>query len=136
MIFMPDTGRWFVFPKNEVAVNDADAFREIHRIGSGFTNSARYREFADATPKHVYYDRPQATCGATKAFARAFSKTFLRQHWEKLVKAKASLAASRINDEAMREGKVDAMKWCIFFGNGRITHLMFGESFGALEMAR
>jgi len=22
------------------------------------------------------------------------------------------------------------------FGNGRITHLMFGESFGALEMAR
>jgi len=118
----------------EVVVNDVSAFREIHRIGGGFNKSTWYQQlnrtdrpgvFAMADPKQHAVRR--------KLFARAFSKTFLRQHWEPLVHEKAQLAVSRMKEELATQKTADVMKWWMFLATDVSTHLMFGESFRCLE---
>ena len=121
----------------EIAVNDVKAFREIHRIGSGFNKSPWYQSFTEAKrPTMFAMTDPKQHAARRKLFARTFSKTFLRQHWENLVREKASLAVRRMEEEARREGKTDMMKWWMFLATDVITHLMFGESFRTLEMGQ
>lgn len=61
----------------DIAVNDAEAFHEINHTGSSFNKVSmvpsvcRYQ-----APKHVYHDRPQATCSATKAFCACIQQRF------------------------------------------------------------
>ena len=121
----------------EIAVNDAEAFHEIHRPGSGYSKSPWYQSFSDAQRPILFTMTDTKKYAARrKLFARTFSKTFLRQQWEKLIWTKTILAVSRMKDEAKREGKVDVMKWWMFLGTDITTHLMFGESFRALETGR
>lgn len=118
----------------EIAVNDVSAFREIHRVGSGFNKSKWYQELNRAPRPGVFaMTDPKQHAARRKLFARAFSKSFLRQHWEPLVLEKARLAVARMREEASG-GTADMMKWWMFLATDVSTHLMFGESFRTLEM--
>ena len=70
-----------------------------------------------------------------KLFARPFSKTHLRDHWESAVREKVQLAVSRMQDDARSssDGVVDVMKWWTFMASDISSHLMFGESFHTLD---
>lgn len=64
--------------------------------------------------------------------ARGFSKSYLRQNWEYMVKEKAEMAVAKIKRDAQR-GTADILKWWTFYTTDTISHLSFGESFYMLE---
>lgn len=70
-----------------------------------------------------------------RLFARGFSKTYLREHWEPTVREKAVLAVEKIKADAI-SGTSDLMKWWTFMATDIVGVLGFGESFGMLELGQ
>lgn len=70
-----------------------------------------------------------------RLFARGFSKTYLREHWEPTVREKATLAVEKIKASASA-GTADIMKWWSFMATDIVGVLGFGESFGMLELGQ
>jgi cytochrome P450 len=121
---------------SEVAVNDIMAFKEIHKPGSGFTKTHFYETLPVGHKIGVFgvfaMRDLKAHALRRKLFARAFSKSFLRQNWEPLVLEKVQLAMRQIKGE-LQQGSCDVMKWFLLLAGDVSTHLMFGESFHTLE---
>ncbi|OCL06375.1 cytochrome P450 [Glonium stellatum] len=118
---------------NEVAVNDVHAFKQIHRVGSGFNKSPWYAEFNSGQAGVFAMSDPKQHAQRRRFFAKSFSKSFLRQHWEPLVLQKVQTAIRQIRAAGKNGTTVDVMKWWMFMATDVSTHLMFGESFQTLE---
>ncbi|KAK6428337.1 hypothetical protein LTR95_015520 [Oleoguttula sp. CCFEE 5521] len=75
---------------------------------------------------------PKQHAARRRLFARTFSKTHLRQHWEPVIRETVDLAVARMQDDAQSSGTeiVDVMK---FMASDISSHLMFGEDFHNLE---
>jgi cytochrome P450 len=120
----------------EVAVNDIMAFKEIHRPGSGFTKTHFYETLPVGHKIGVFgvfaMRDPKMHAVRRKLFARAFSKSFLRQNWEPLVLEKVQLSLSQIGKD-FEKGSSNIMQWFLLLAGDVSTHLMFGESFHTLE---
>lgn len=67
-----------------------------------------------------------------KLFAKGFSKSYLREHYEPIVADKAKLAVQGIKKRALA-GSADLMQWWTFLATDTVGQLGFGESFGMLE---
>lgn len=118
----------------EVAANDVQGFKQIYGINSGFTKSPWYREMtAEERPGVFTMIDPKEHAARRRLFARPFSKTHLREHWEAAVRDKVDLAILRIREESSSVGIADILKWFTFFASDVSAHLMFGESFRTLE---
>ncbi len=114
----------------EIAVADFDSFREIHKIKSGYLKSPWYQEFG---PPGVFsMVDPHQHAKRRQLLARGFSKSYLRQNWEHVVKEKAAMAVGKIRRDAER-GNADVLKWWTFYTTDTVGHLSFGESFHMLE---
>ncbi|KAI7553511.1 cytochrome P450 monooxygenase-like protein [Hortaea werneckii] len=119
---------------NEIAVNDPKGFKQIHSIGSGFTKAEWYLRFVEVDRLGVFAMTDQrAHAARRKMFARPFSKTHLREHWEGTVRAKGDLALSRMQDELQTAGIVDVLKWWTLMATDVSSTLMFGDCFHTLE---
>jgi cytochrome P450 len=119
---------------NEIAVNDLAGCKQLHGIGSGFVKNQWYMDVTlDRKPGLFTLRDVRAHAAQRRLFARPFSKTFLREHWEEAVREKISYAVTRMEDELERKGKVDVMKWWILMASDVSSHLMFGDSFHTLE---
>lgn len=119
----------------EVAVADAEAFKAIHAVGSGFNKSPWYTQLDDKpSPGLFTMNDPKKHAQRRKLFARPFSKSELRRNWEGFIKTKAALAVNSMWREAQTNGKVDALKWWTFLATDVIGTLSFGEGFGMLEL--
>ena len=122
---------------NEVAISSPAGFSQIHKISSGFTKSQWYADL-------VGFERPtlftmvdsRAHGVRRKLLARAFSMTYLRQHWERVVKEKVALAVSKLREESEKEGRTDVLKWWTLMATDVATHLMFGDSFRMIEKGK
>ncbi|KEF55907.1 uncharacterized protein A1O9_07487 [Exophiala aquamarina CBS 119918] len=71
-----------------------------------------------------------------RLMATAFSKTYLRQNWEGIVRDKIRLAVTKMKEEARQLGKMDVLKWWTLMTTDVATHLMFGESFHMIEQGK
>ncbi|KAI7161010.1 cytochrome P450 monooxygenase-like protein [Hortaea werneckii] len=119
---------------NEVAVNDPKDFKQIHSIGSGFTKAEWYLRFVDVDRPGVFAMTDQrAHAARRKLFARPFSKTHLREHWEGTVREKVDLVVSRMQGELQAAGIVDVLKWWTLMATDVSSTLMFGDCFHTLE---
>ncbi|KAI7203551.1 cytochrome P450 monooxygenase [Hortaea werneckii] len=119
---------------NEIAVNDPTGFKKIHSIGSGFTKAEWYLRLVDMDRPGVFAMTDQrAHAARRKMFARPFSKTHLREHWERAVREKVDLALSRMQNELRTAGTVDALKWWTLMATDVSSTLMFGDCFHTLE---
>jgi len=126
-------GRIVRIAPTEVAISDLDAHREMHRIGSGYLKDPWYQAVNSSDSPGIFaMIDPKAHAARRKLFAQAFSKTYLRQHWEASVREKAAVAVSKIKRDAQR-GCVDVLKWFTFMATDVIGHLAFGESFRMLD---
>jgi cytochrome P450 len=114
----------------EIAVADFDSFREIHRIKSGYLKSPWYQEFGP--PGIFTMIDPHQHAKRRQLLARGFSKSYLRQNWEPMVKEKAETAVEKIKRDAQR-GTADILKWWTFYTTDTVSQLSFGESFHMLE---
>ena len=118
----------------EVAVSDTQAFQQIHKIGSGFNKSQWYDDLTKfERPTLFVLSEPKQHAARRKLLARGFSKSYLRQTWEPLVRAKVELTVQRMREESKRVGLTDVMKWWTLLATDVTTHLMFGKSFEMIE---
>ncbi|KAK2054489.1 cytochrome P450 [Colletotrichum caudatum] len=119
----------------QVAVADPDAFVAIHRIGSGFRKSPFYEDFTGPAGIGIglfSMTDPKRHAARRKLFARAFSKTSVRQNCEPVVREKVRRAVGRIKAEAAH-GPSDILHWWLLMASDVIGQLSFGESFELLE---
>ncbi|GLB11388.1 hypothetical protein AtubIFM57258_008256 [Aspergillus tubingensis] len=122
---------------DEVSISSLPEFKEIHRVGSAFLKTPWYQKFSwDRNPGVFTMRDPKEHAARRKLFARAFSKSELRQTWEPVVREKVQLAVSRIRGELLRDGTSDVLKWWTFLATDVSGHLMFGESFEMLQYGK
>lgn len=118
----------------EVSVSDPDAYAQIHRINSGYLKSKWYHDLVPFERLTVFLMvDPKAHAERRRLLARAFSKTFLRTHWEGTVRSMIERTMERVEEDMRHCGTVDVLKWFTFMATDLSSHLMFGESLGALE---
>lgn len=67
-----------------------------------------------------------------KLLSRAFSRTYLVENWESVVREKALLAVTKIRREA-EQSPADIYNWWMLLASDVSAHLAFGESFRMLE---
>lgn len=65
--------------------------------------------------------------------ARGFSKSYLRGTWEGVVRGMVELTVRKIKEEGRGGGPVNILKWWTFMATDVSSHLMFGDSFHAIE---
>ncbi|KAJ5729232.1 uncharacterized protein N7483_003740 [Penicillium malachiteum] len=121
---------------NEVSVSSMADIREIHRIGSGFLKTEWYDVFTRGLIGVFNMRDPKEHAQRRKLFARPFSKSALRTSWEPVVKDKAQLAISQIQNEIAANGICDFLKWATFLATDISSHLMFGDSFDMLQKGK
>jgi len=120
----------------EVAVFDTEAFRQIHAVSGGYTKGDFYTKLTNFPVHSVFTLRDAKEHGVRRRlFAKGFSKTYLREHWEGVVRDKVQFAVNRlVGDAEAHSGKVDVFKWWSLMGADIIGCLCFGESFGLLDL--
>lgn len=124
-----------ISPK-EVAVADPAAFKQIHAVSSKFTKDIWYEKLTNFPRLSVFTMRnPREHGQRRKLFARGFSKSYLREHWEPTVREKTFLAVEKIKVDA-QTGVADLLKWWTFMATDIVGVLGFGESFGMLELGK
>ena len=67
-----------------------------------------------------------------KLLSRSFSRTYLVEHWESVVRDKALMAVTKIKADAM-QSTADVYNWWMLLASDVSAHLAFGDSFGMLE---
>jgi cytochrome P450 len=124
----------------EVAVADMAGVTQIHKIGSGFLKSSFYDLLvpsASETPGLFAMRDPHAHGIRRKFFARPFSNTSLKTHWEQEVRRKAELAVQKIREDASSaQNGADILKWWTLMATDVIAHISFGESFHMIETGK
>lgn len=120
----------------EVAVFDTEAFRQIHAVSGGYTKGDFYTKLTNFPVHSVFTLRDAKEHGVRRRlFAKGFSKTYLREHWEGVVREKVQFAVDRlVRDANAHGGKVDVFKWWSLMGADIIGCLCFGETFGLLDL--
>lgn len=118
----------------EVAVSDLTAFQTIHKIGSGFDKTQWYQELV-TLDRSTLFTMTDAKHHAArrKLLARGFSKSYLRQTWESMVKEKVDLTVRKMKEEGSDGTAVDILKWWTLLATDVSSHMMFGDSFHAIE---
>jgi len=120
----------------EVAVSDPEAFKQIHAVSSKFTKDIWYEKLTNFPRLSVFTMRnPKEHAGRRRLFARGFSKSYLRENWESVVKDKCRLAVEKIKADAEKD-TADLLKWWTFMATDIVARLGFGESFGMLELGQ
>ena len=117
----------------EVAVADLDAFKEIHKIGTKYMKSEWYLRLANFPKAGVFTMLdPREHGPRRKLLSRSFSRTYLVEHWESVVRDKALMAVTKIKADAM-QSTADVYNWWMLLASDVSAHLAFGDSFGMLE---
>lgn len=121
---------------DEVAIADIEAFRQIHAVSGGYTKGDFYTKLTNFPVHSVFTLRDAKSHGVRRRlFAKGFSKTYVREHYEDIVREKVQLAVDKIvEDGASHGGIVDVFKWWSLMGADIVGCLGFGESFGLLEL--
>lgn len=122
---------------NEVDVSDLRGYNAIHKIGNGFHKSQWYPRFRTAYADQDVFSETDSKKHAIrrKLLSRPFSKSNLRQNWERVVSEKAQLAVQKIKAKA-ESGVCDVFEWWTYYTVDVIGQISFGESFGMLELGK
>ncbi|KAH7087218.1 cytochrome P450 [Paraphoma chrysanthemicola] len=117
----------------EVGVADLDAFKEIHKIGTKYMKSEWYLRLVNFPKAGVFTMLdPREHGPRRKLLSRSFSRSYLVDNWEPVVREKALLAVTKIKADAV-ESTADIYNWWMLLASDISAHLSFGESFGMLE---
>lgn len=96
---------------NEVSVIDPKAFIQIHSVGSGFTKADWYRKIIAASPPSILgIQDDKAHAVRRRIYARAYSKTHIRGHWQAAIRERVQLAVQKIKAELDADGKSEVLK--------------------------
>lgn len=119
----------------EIDVSEPEAYKQIHRIGSGFLKDPWYQAFREG--KNGVHDifsmiDPKDHSERRRLFAPLWTNSALHEHWETMVQEKVRLTVSKIKRDALAK-EADIFKWWTFMTTDVISQLSFGESLNMLE---
>ncbi|KAK5074575.1 hypothetical protein LTR70_010145 [Exophiala xenobiotica] len=118
---------------NEVEVSDLAAYREVHRIGSGFVKAPWYDTFTPGMESNVFsMTNVHEHAARRRLLARPFRRSSLLTHFQRLVTERTRFAVAKIVQEA-NQGDCDVMKWWTLMTTDIIMEVAFGEKAGLLE---
>lgn len=121
---------------NEVEVSDAAAYREVHRVGSGFVKAPWYDTSTPGMESNVFsMTNVQEHAARRRLLAHPFSRSSLLSHFQGLVTERTRLTVAKIKEEA-GQGVCDAMKWWTLMTTDVIMEVAFGEKAGLLEAGK
>jgi len=113
-------------------VSDLDAFKTIHRIGSGFNKSIWYQRFNESEHPGIFtMIDPKQHATRRRLFAQPFSNSSVLT-FESAVRQKVELAVIKIKRDA-QAGSADILKWFTFMATDVSGELSFGKSFDMLQ---
>ncbi|KAM0788727.1 hypothetical protein ACM66B_002819 [Microbotryomycetes sp. NB124-2] len=118
---------------NEVAINDLQAVKQIHKVGSGFLKPSWYSLSTgeDGNPGMFAMIDSKAHAARRKMFSQQFSKNGILE-WEGLLHEKFADATEGMRKSAVN-GKVDLMVWWAYLATDLIGEMCFGENFETLQ---
>ena len=120
----------------ELSVADVAAFKTIHRAGlAGFPKAPWYWGQTDYPVKAVFNmsDNHEHAI-RRRMLAPGFTRTNVVREWEPVLLEKTRLLVKQMQGDAARHGgKVDVVKWFLFYAADVSATVMFGESFEMLE---
>jgi cytochrome P450 len=125
-----------------VAIADLAAFKEIHRIGSGFCKTEFYHHLTPtegAKPPYGLFQMtdPKDHASRRKLLAKGFTVNSLRETWEPIVMEKVQQSIDGMKLEAKRScNEVDIRKWWLLMASDIVSHVMFGQSFGGIQTGK
>jgi cytochrome P450 len=116
-----------------VGVSDLASFKEIHKIGTKYLKADWYQRLANFPKLGVFtMIDPREHGPRRKLLSRSFSRTYLVENWEPVVRQKALLCVEKIRRAAM-DDTADVYNWWMLLASDVSAHLAFGESFKMLE---
>ncbi|KAF2270587.1 cytochrome P450 [Lojkania enalia] len=119
---------------HEVAIADLESFKEIHKIGTKYLKDGWYERLANFPKRGIFtMVDPREHGPRRKLLSRSFSRSYLVENWEHIVRAKAQLAVSKIKTAALSH-VADVYNWWMLLASDVTAHLAFGEPFGMLEV--
>jgi cytochrome P450 len=122
---------------DEVSVADPQCVATIHKINSGYNKSPWYGEVVPfGRPILFSMTDPKSHAMRRKLFARAFSKTYVKQTYESTVHSMAKQVVEKMIHESKANGSADVLKWWTFLATDVSALLMFGDSFHAIEQGQ
>lgn len=124
-----------IAPK-EVAINDLQAVKEVHKMGSRFLKPQWYELSTgeDGNPGMFAMRHPREHAERRKMFSRQFSKKGVLE-FSDLLQQKITLATSAMQRFASN-GQVDLMVWWAYLATDLLGEMAFGESFHTLEIGQ
>ena len=122
---------------NEIAVADVQGVRQIHKIGTVWTKTSWYQgqtatQISDDTCGVFGVRDPRKASHRRKFFQQAGAKAVVGQ-WESEIRTSVQMTVSKIKRDALKDGKVDIMKWWIRMTTDVLGNLAFGESLDMVE---
>jgi cytochrome P450 len=121
---------------NEVAIADTQAFKTIHH---GFPKSDWYIGQTTIPIKGVFnMSNNKEHAARRRLLAKGFTKTNIIRDWESTVFEYVKLSVRKMIEDAKQSptGSVDVMQWWIFLTADVSAKILFGESFGMLELGK
>jgi cytochrome P450 len=126
-------GSYVIIAPSEVSTTSPEGFARINRTGANFNKSSFYEKLVGfGRPVLFTMTDPKIHGNRRKMFARAFSKTHLRQYWEDSVHETIKFAVSRMKQDNSGHA-VDILKWWTLMATDISSQIMFGESFHTIE---
>ncbi|KAH8703985.1 putative cytochrome P450 [Talaromyces proteolyticus] len=120
----------------ELAISDASAAKEIHRVGGRFLKSEFYDNIGHRGGKTLFNTTdPHRHAIRRKLLSAGMTRNNLAQ-LEPDVMKRVRLAIQRMAEEKKNRGVIDVFKWWTFMASDVIAELSFGESFKTLEQGQ
>jgi cytochrome P450 len=117
----------------EVVTCDLAAFREIHKVGSGFVKSEWYAKATPGIEDNLFAMTDVSRHAARKKLlARPLSRTSLWANYQHLVSDRARLVVQKMKKEAER-GDCNVMKWWGLMATDVIARVAFGDEPSLIE---
>ncbi|KAG5987176.1 hypothetical protein E4U54_005100 [Claviceps lovelessii] len=120
----------------EISLAEADAVRQIHKIGTPFRKASWYKDLTqqpDDDKCTVFAIRdPRRASARRKLFQRSATRAAVRQ-WEPVVVRLADLAVRRMKRDVVAGGTADVARWWSMMTADVLSLLAFGEAFHIVE---
>ena len=119
---------------SEVAINDVNAAKEIHRVGGRYLKAGFYEHIGHKSAKTLFSTQdPKHHAIRRRLLSAPMSESSLKQ-FEPVVLERVRLCVSRMAEELKTRGVIDVFKWWTFLATDTIGELAFGDSFRMLEV--
>ena len=127
-------GQFVRIAPTEIAVSNLEAYKTIHRIGSGFNKSQWYEKLVEGPLGVFAMSDPKQHAARRRLLAQPFANSSI-QNLAPIVAERVTLAVQKLKRDALA-GNGDILKWFTFMATDISGEVSFGKSFEMLQQEK